>query len=111
MCRIPVILLFIVMFMSCSRTPDYVISEDKMARLMADIYIGDAVVETEHRTFGNDSLRKVLQQSIYAKHGVTRELVDTSLYWYGHNIQAYMEMCDKTEEILQKRIEEAERAG
>ncbi len=111
MCRIPVILLFIGMFMSCSRTPDYVISEDKMARLMADIYIGDAVVETEHRTFGNDSLRKVLQQSIYAKHGVTRELVDTSLYWYGHNIQAYMEMCDKTEEILQKRIEEAERAG
>ncbi len=97
--------------MSCSKTPDYVISEDKMARLMADIYIGDAVVETEHRTFGNDSLRKVLQQSIYAKHGVTRELVDTSLYWYGHNIQAYMEMCDKTEEILQKRIEEAERAG
>ena len=109
--RLPVIFLLLVLIVSCNKTPDYVISEDKMARLMADLYIGDAVVESEHRTYANDSLRKVLQQSIYAKHGVTQELVDTSLYWYGHNIQAYMDMCTKTEEILQKRIEEAERAG
>lgn len=82
-----------------------------MANLMADIYLGDAVVENDARAFGNDSLRKVLMQSIYVKHGVTREDVDTSLYWYGHNIQAYMEMSKRTEEILQARIDEAEKAG
>lgn len=96
---------------ACSRTPDYVIPEERMANLMADIYLGDAVVENEVKNFGNDSLRKVLMQSIYAKHGVTREDVDTSLYWYGHNIQVYMEMCKRTEEILQARIDEAEQAG
>lgn len=109
--RLPLIIVALFLLMACSRTPDYVISEKKMAQLMADIYVGDAVVENESRTYRNDSMRKVLMQSIYAKHGVTREQVDTSLYWYGHNIQEYMEMCRLTEEILQKRIEEAERAG
>lgn len=96
---------------SCSRTPGYVISEDRMAELMADIYLGDAVVESEYRTFNNDSLRKVLMQSIYAKHGVTAEQIDTSLYWYGHNIKEYMEVSKLTEELLQARIDEAEKAG
>ncbi|MDE5669422.1 MAG: DUF4296 domain-containing protein, partial [Duncaniella sp.] len=75
------------------------------------IYMGDAVVENDAKAFAGDSLRKVLLQSIYAKHGVTREQVDTSLYWYGHNIQKYMERSRRTEELLQARIDEAERAG
>lgn len=99
------------MLMACSSTPDYVIPQSRMAELMADLYIGDAVVEAESHKFSDDSLRKVLMQSIYAKHGVTREQVDTSLYWYGHNMQEYMEVCNKTEELLQTRIDEAERAG
>lgn len=109
--KILYIVVALIVLAACDRTPDYVIPEERMASLMADIYLGDAVVENESKSFGNDSLRKVLKQSIYAKHGVTREDVDTSLYWYGHNIQAYMEMCKRTEEILQARIDEAERAG
>ncbi len=111
--RLPPILFaaMLMLLMACSRTPDYVISKDKMARLMADIYIGDAVVDNNSREYNNDSLRRVLKQSIYLKHGVTSEQVDTSLDWYGHNVQVYMEMCNLTEEILQKRIDEAERAG
>lgn len=101
----------LLILMACSRTPDYVIPKDIMAGLMADIYLGDAVVDNNSRAYGTDSLRKVLMQSIYQKHGVTREEVDTSLDWYGHHVQVYMEMCDLTEEILQKRVEEAERAG
>ncbi|MCI9172491.1 DUF4296 domain-containing protein [uncultured Duncaniella sp.] len=109
--RLPVITLLLLMLAACSKTPDYVISEDRMASLMADLYMGDAVVENDNRSYRNDSVRKVLIQSVYAKHGVTRHDVDTSLQWYGHNMQAYMDMCNLTEEILQKRIDEAERAG
>lgn len=101
----------LIVLAACSRTPGYVIPEERMASLMADIYLGDAVVENDAKAFAGDSLRKVLLQSIYAKHGVTREQVDTSLYWYGHNIQKYMEMSRRTEDMLQARIDEAERAG
>ena len=68
------------MLAACSKTPDYVISEDRMASLMADLYMGDAVVENDNRSYRNDSVRKVLIQSVYAKHGVTRHDVDTSLH-------------------------------
>lgn len=109
--KILFIIVAVTVLAACSRTPGYVIPEERMASLMADIYLGDAVVENDGKSFNTDSLRKVLMQSIYAKHGVTREEVDTSLYWYGHNIQAYMEMSKRTEEMLQARIDEAEKAG
>lgn len=96
---------------ACSSTPDYVIPQKKMAALMADIYTGDAVVESASRDWRQDSVRRVLLHSIYQRHGVTAEDVDTSLVWYGHNIQAYMDMCKLTEDILQQRIDEVERQG
>ncbi|MDE6684061.1 MAG: DUF4296 domain-containing protein [Duncaniella sp.] len=101
----------LLVMMACSRTPDYVIPKDKMAQLMADVYLGDAVVDNNSREYNTDSLRRVLMQSIYLKHGVTSQQVDTSLDWYGHHVQVYIEMCNLTEEILQKRIDAAERAG
>ncbi len=82
-----------------------------MAALMADINVGSAVVEAESKSYPTDSTRLLLKQSIYAHHGVTTEEMDTSLAWYGHHIDIYMEVCDKAEEILQKRIAEAEQAG
>lgn len=108
-------LLFMIMLVfvaaSCSRTPGYVIPQKKMAALMADIYTGEAVVGASARTWAHDSVRQVFLHSIYRRHGVTVQQVDTSLYWYGHNIQAYMDMCKLTEELLQKRIEEVENQG
>lgn len=107
---LPLIMLVLVAA-SCSRTPGYVIPQDKMAALMADIYTGDAVVESSGRTWMRDSVRQVFLHSIYRRHGVTAEQVDTSLNWYGHNIQAYMDMCKLTEELLQERIDEVETQG
>lgn len=96
---------------ACSGTPDYVIPPDKMAALMADVHTGESVVESNARNYPNDSTKKVLIQSIYMKHGVTSQEVDTSLYWYGQNIEKYMDVYDKTIEILEKRIAEAEKSG
>lgn len=96
---------------ACDSTPDYVIPPKKMAQLMADVHVGEAVIESNSREYGNDSLKKVMKQSIYMKHGVTSEQVDTSMYWYGHNIDKYMEVYDNTIKILEKRISDAERLG
>lgn len=96
---------------SCGGTPDGIIPPDKMARLMADIYVGEATMETSSHLFSSDSSRRVFKQSIFLKHGVTSEKVDTSLYWYGRHIDKYMKVCEETEKILQGRIAEAERNG
>lgn len=91
---------------SCSKVPDYVIPPDKMASLMADIHIGESVVDLNRMDYPTDSDRMLMKQSVLIKHGVTQEQLDTSFDWYGHNISYYMDVYDKTIEILEKRISE-----
>lgn len=88
---------------SCQKTPDYVIKPQEMAELLADVHTGEAVVEANYTSFSNDSSKKALRQAIFDKHGVTHEQFDTSLVWYGHNIDKYLEVYDNTIKILQER--------
>ncbi len=74
-----------------------------MAQLMADVHTGEAVVDQQRGNFYNDSLRQLMKQSVYHKHGVTSEQVDSSFSWYGRNITYYMDVYDRTIEILEHR--------
>ncbi|MCM1077243.1 MAG: DUF4296 domain-containing protein [Bacteroides sp.] len=108
---LPIITLTLILLVSCSKTPGYVISENKMAEIMADIHTAEAVVDANNSTFRQDSAKQAFIQSICMRHGVTTQELDTSLYWYGHNLQEYMNVYDKTIKILEDRIAEAEKAG
>ncbi|MDD2962091.1 MAG: DUF4296 domain-containing protein [Muribaculaceae bacterium] len=101
-------ILFIILFgfiVSCSNTPDDVIGREDMVDLLVDIHKGEAYADLNTGQFYNDSLRKVLKQSIMLKHGVSQEQFDTSLVWYGHHINEYVEMYD---EII-KRLDEEDK--
>lgn len=96
---------------SCHGTPSYVIPPGKMAQLLADIHIGEAVVNSDIQAYATDSQRRALKQSIFIKHGVTNDQVDTSMMWYGRHIDKYHEVYDQTIKILEKRIEQTEKTG
>lgn len=96
---------------ACNSVPDGVIPPDKMAPLLADIYVGEAVVETSQREFRKDTMKLALKQSVLMRHGVTSVEFDSSLYWYGSNLDKFMEVSDEVEKILQERIKEAETRG
>lgn len=87
----------------CKKTPDDVLNHEEMASLMADIHIGEAVVDFNHNKFPNDSTRKLLKQSIYASHNVSAETVDTSYVWYGNHIEDYIKVYERTIEIIEDR--------
>ncbi|MDE6417394.1 MAG: DUF4296 domain-containing protein [Duncaniella sp.] len=110
--RLPayIAILLVALLTACGKTPSYVVAPDDMALLMADIHTGEAVADNSSE-FRSDSLRQLLKQSILAKHGVTSEKFDTSLYWYGQHVDIYMEVNEKTIEILQNRLAEAEKIG
>lgn len=91
---------------SCGKKDNIVLDKDEMASLMADIHIAEAVVDLNQNLFGDDSSKMLLKQSIYAAHGVTAEVVDSSYRWYGHHIEDYMEVYDKTIKILSNRQKE-----
>ena len=88
----------------CKKVPSDVIAPDDMAALMADIHTAEAVVEMNHASYNNDSLKLTMRQSVYMRHGVNSAQVDSSIAWYGRNIKYYMEVYDKTIEILEHRL-------
>lgn len=89
---------------SCKSVPSDVIQPDDMAALMADIHVAEAVVDMNHISYSSDSLKLTMRESVYMRHGVDAAKVDSSIAWYGRNIKYYMEVCDKTIEILEHRL-------
>lgn len=96
---------------ACGNRPDGVLDKEEMAQLMADIHIGESVVETNSSSFNNDSTKRAFRQAIYARHGLTPEMADSSLRWYGYHMEKYIEVCDRTVEILEKKLEEEQERG
>ncbi len=88
---------------SCRRVPSGVIAPEEMARLLADIHVGESYTEYHSSTFSTDSAKENLRQSIFRAHGVTEAEVDSSLAWYGHNIPVYNDVYERTVEILEER--------
>ncbi|MDE6010978.1 MAG: DUF4296 domain-containing protein [Muribaculaceae bacterium] len=91
---------------ACSRIPGNVIEPEDMAQLLADIHIGEGVTD-QSGDFRSDSMRRVLKQSIYARHGVNSEKVDTSMIWYGRHLDEYQKVYDRTIEILEEKYADA----
>ncbi len=87
----------------CSKRPSYVLSPNKMAQVMADLHIGEAVVENNHAAFSTDSAKMALKQSIFARNGIDQQKFDTSMVWYAHNMDKYMDVCDREIKLLEKR--------
>lgn len=97
---------------SCSRVPDDVLDKERMAALLADIHTGEAVVEANSSKFPNDSVKRSVKQSIFARHGVTTEDVDRSFRWYGNHMDKFVEVYDRVIEIINEDMEDArQRAG
>lgn len=92
---------------ACSSRPDGVLSQRPMARLLADLYQAEGIIDAEPTAYASDTMRLALRQAVYARHGVDAARVDSSLDWYGRNIEDYMDVCDMAIEILEKRQKEA----
>lgn len=91
---------------ACRKVPSDYIQPEEMAQLMADVHTAEAVVESNRGQYMSDSAKLVMKQSVYMKHGVDGETVDSSLAWYGRNITYYMDVYDRTIEILEQRLAE-----
>lgn len=92
---------------ACRHVPGYVIPPDEMADVMADIHMAEAVVEANFNDYHSDSVKMLLKQSVLARHGYTLADLDTSLMWYGANLNRYNDVFDTEIEILEKRLADA----
>lgn len=101
-----IVILLLLCLVSCNRVPSGIIKPKAMAELMADVHTAEAVIDMNHNAFVYDSAKQVLKESVYAKHGVSAEQVDSSLAYYGRNMTKYMDVYDRAIAILERRLEE-----
>ncbi len=103
------VILSVLLIASCSRRPDYLIGEKEMEALLVDIHKTEAVIESNYSLYSSNADKKKLREAVFLRHGVTQEQFDTTLVWYGHHIDKYMQVYDKVVERLKAENEEAKK--
>jgi len=74
---------------SCSRVPKSIISERKMRVVLYDMQLAEAIVEKMPESFPTSDDRMAVYDAVFAKHKITQAEFDSSLIWYGKNIDLY----------------------
>ena len=101
-----IIFIFACPFLSCNKRPKGILSENEMVSLMVDMQIADAYYEmTAHGGSSYNSNKNDFGKSVLIKHGVTQEEVDSTLKWYGRNLDEYAALFAKVDKELQKQKE------
>jgi len=98
-------ILFLFM-VACSRAPRGIIPERKMRQLLVDMHLADAMISSDPYNFQSDDDKKSLYQSVFEKHRVTQAVYDSSLVWYGKNLDVYMQVYNMALVDVKKKIEE-----
>ncbi|MDR1675652.1 MAG: DUF4296 domain-containing protein [Tannerella sp.] len=75
---------------ACSRTPDGIIPEKKMQRVMVDIQLAEAMIHMEPNTYPTYAERRALYRTVFRKHQLTEAEYDSSMIWYGKHLDRYM---------------------
>lgn len=98
---IPVVL--IVLTVACGRRPSYVLSEDKLVDLIVDMELTEAYVTSE---MGASSQERIaMGRQVLEYHGVSEETLDTTLAWYGRNMDEYSKLFEKVDKEIESRRE------
>jgi hypothetical protein len=93
------------MAVSCSRTPNEVIPEKKMRKILYDMQIAEAMVEIEFEKYKPDEEKRKLYNAVFEKHKISQAKYDSSLIWYGENMDLYIGIYKLVLKDIKKDIE------
>lgn len=87
---------------SCVKRPDDVLSDKDMASVVADLKLAEAYMQTQTHASTTRNKEEIVEY-IMAKHGLTRAQFDSTMSWYGRNMDSYYAMCELAEKELMKK--------
>lgn len=99
------IFLCITLFFACSRIPKGVISEKKMRSMLVDMQIAEEMINMNPQDYGSNEEKTALYQAVFDKYRITEAEYDSSLIWYGRNLDLYMRIYNLALTDVKKRIE------
>lgn len=89
-------LLAIGLFFSCSqKQPKGVLLPKQMEDLLIDIHLSEGLMETDNTLFTKPADKEATMRTVLHKHGVTGVQFDSSLSWYGRNLETYVKIYNR----------------
>jgi hypothetical protein len=101
-----IVILCVLLFAGCSRTPGGIIPERKMKDVLVDMQIAEAMVGADPATFVGNEEKAALYATVFRKHGVTETAYDSSLVWYGKHLDVYLHVHKSALAEVENRITE-----
>lgn len=86
---------------ACGDRPSCVLPENKMVDLMVDMELAEAYVSTGKSASSQERID--IGKQVLASHGVSEETLDTTLAWYGRNMDDYTKLFEKVDKEIQNR--------
>ena len=96
------LLIFLVSLCGCHRTPKGVLSRTQMENVLVEMHIAEAITDEYPAQYRTPEMRQQLLQGVFNKYGVTKAQFDTSLVYYGANLDVYMKIYDKVSARLEE---------
>lgn len=94
LCRYGVTVLAAALLFSCSKVPDGILSEKEMKAVLIDMQLAEAMISTDYEKYKDDAEKEALYQAVFRKHEIEQAVYDSSLIWYGRNLDVYMQVYD-----------------
>lgn len=113
-----IFILSIALLSGCNDRPKGVLSDNKMAEVVADMEIAEAYVQTrpmpgeegakddagpETHYKKQESYKEMMMSSVLKRHRVSKADFDSSMVWYGRNLDAYYKLDVKVKQNIDKR--------
>ncbi len=111
--HLPAILLLFIMSFGCSQRPKDILSEEKMVAVMTDIRIAEAYERSGNAyEYLNGQSRELIGRGVLMHHGVSVEEMDSTIAWYGRNMDEYAKLNKKIDiELSKRQLKYAKAAG
>lgn len=91
----------LILLSACVRRPEGVLSDAEMVQVVTDLELAEAYVHTQ--ALRGEGERSALVDHVLATHGLSREEFDSTMSWYGRNVDAYYDLCESVEKELSRR--------
>lgn len=94
------VIILMMINVACGDRPRVVLDEKKMVALMVDMEIAEAYAQENGLTTKE---KNEIGKRVLASHNVSEERLDTTLVWYGKNLDEYTKLFEKIDKELEKR--------
>ena len=102
-----ILAMILVILSACDKRPKGVLSDKEMVQLMADMEVAEIYIQNNSNVMYSDSMRDKTVQYILEKRGLDKAQFDSTMSWYGRNIDIYQELYKKVDEELARRQKKA----